>query len=391
MNYLLKIAVVLTLFSSLLGPSVRWPYSLPSLNIYIPDVFTALVALLTVINFRKIFKLIKNDPTSILFLIFTLFSFLTLIITPVYLSLNERVVSMLYLIRYCAYFSLYPASLYLISQKKSESEILRKTLYLVGIGFIILGWLQYFLYPDLRNLSYIGWDPHYKRIFGLIFDPNYLGLIFVIFFLLRHTAKKMVIKELVFQLLILVTIGFTYSRSSYLALLISLLYFAKVSKKLLIYATFAVIFIFSLILLPRPGGIGVKLERLFSIEERILNWQNAAKLINKYPLSGVGFNTLRYVRINVVALPQNWLTSHSAAGVDNSYLFVAATTGLIGLSIFLYFLFILFKGISITGKTVLIAIFVHSLFLNSLFFPSILVWFWLIAALEKVKSFKENN
>ena len=182
MNTLLKIAVVLLLFSSLLGPSVRWPFSLPPLNIYIPDIFAALVSLLTVINFRIIFKLIKNNPTSILFLTFAAFSFLTLIISPIYLSLNEKVISLLYLIRYCAYFSMYPACLYLISQKKSGSQILQKTLYLAGIGFIIIGWLQYFLYPDLRNLSYIGWDPHYKRIFALIFDPNYLGL-FLIYFI----------------------------------------------------------------------------------------------------------------------------------------------------------------------------------------------------------------
>ena len=391
MNKLIKITLALVIFSSLLGPSFKLPVDLPPINLYLSDIFVFVLSVLLCFKFRKIKSIFQKELPVQAFFAFIIFSLFTFFISPVNLTLFERLVSLLYVIRFSLYFSIYLGWRFFVANDKSDTKFLRKSLILTGLGFIATGWLQYFLYPDLRNLSYLGWDPHYKRIFALIFDPNYLGLILVLYFCLLHTKIKKNLKDWIVEAICLITIAFTYSRSSFTALLAAAFYFGLNSKKLLLYLSVILLFIFSLFILPRPAGEGVKLERLFSISERLSNWKSASLIIYRYPIFGIGFNTLRFARKSFNSLPEDWLTSHSAAGVDNSFLFVASTTGLTGLSLYLYFLFVLFKNLSISGKSVLIAVIVHSFFLNSLFFTFILIWLWSILALETKEEFKKNS
>ena len=93
----------------------------------------------------------------------------------------------------------------------------------------------------------------------------------------------------------------------------------------------------SAFLLPRPGGDGVKLERTFSIIQRWENYQAGFKLWQQ-PIFGLGFNTLRYYN-------QDYL-SHASAGQDSSLLFVAVTTGLVGLTAYLFWLKSIFFPVS---------------------------------------------
>ena len=385
MNKLIEITVGLTIFSSIFGPSIRLPINLPPLNIYISDILVGILVCLLSLRYRKINLIIKNDKPAKILIVFLVIALISLILSPINLTLTERLISSLYIGRFTSYFGIYLACLFLVENDKNSRKNLLKYLSITGITFLVVGWLQYVLYPDLRNLSYLGWDPHYKRIFGLIFDPNYLGLILVFYFFMLHTLNKLNPKGIFIQILCLVTIGFTYSRSSFLALFSSLIFLAYKNKNMLNYLGLSLILVFFIVLLPRPGGAGVKLERIFSVKERILNWQYATQLVIKNPILGVGFNTLRYAKKNYKELPDDWLTSHSAAGIDNSFLFVAATTGFIGLSVYLYFIYVLFNNSGVLGKTVLIAVVIHSLFLNSLFFSYILIWFWVIIAVDRIE------
>ena len=104
---------------------------------------------------------------------------------------------------------------------------------------------------------------------------------------------------------------------------------------------------------------------------------------------GVVFNPLRFNFRNSQYLREDWLTSHSAAGFDNSFLFVAASSGILGLIAYLGFLTALFLRLDATGKSLMIATAVHSLFLNSLFFTYFLVWFYLLSGLQQ--KFKEST
>ena len=83
---------------------------------------------------------------------------------------------------------------------------------------------------------------------------------------------------------------------------------------------------------------------------------------------------------------------HSAAGTDNSFLFILATSGLIGLTAFLYFLY---KVVSLSSSKLkknyfslvlfasIISLAINSLFINSLFFPQIMLWIWILAGLTE--------
>lgn len=379
-NKALIILVSLTIFSIVFGVLGKIPLNIAPISVYLTDIFAGLLAVIFLIkikfNIKRLWKIKSIQFASI----FILIAIASLLLTPINLSVYEKFISSLYLIRFTAYFLTFPCLLFLIKEKHITVGYLTKLLMTVGIILIIIGWLQYFLYPDLRNLYYLGWDPHYFRIFGSFFDPNYFGLMQVLFITLLISGKINKI-SLISLFASLVSLAFTYSRSSFLSLAASLSYFSIIKKK---YLYFLVLFMFisGLVLLPRPGGAGVELERLFSIEQRIENWKDTASIFIKHPLTGVGFNTLRYVRRNYQFLSEDWLTSHSAAGVDNSFLYVAVTTGILGLIIYVKMLFSAFQEVKLLGKLTTIAVIIHSLFLNTLFYPFVMIFLFTVWAID---------
>jgi hypothetical protein len=74
------------------------------------------------------------------------------------------------------------------------------------------------------------------------------------------------------------------------------------------------------------------------------------------------------------------VVSKAAAGMDSSLLFVAATTGIIGAAAYIYLLFSMIRN----GKksrfyiASFAALLVHSLFVNSLFYPWVMIWMWIL-------------
>jgi O-antigen ligase len=152
-----------------------------------------------------------------------------------------------------------------------------------------------------------------------------------------------------------------------------------------------IIFIISLTLLPRPGGEGVKLERVASFIQRVENWQTAINIWKNYSIFGVGFNNYRYAQHKLGFLIQpDWKITHAGAGVDNSFLFVLVTSGIIGEILFLNFwlrVLVASKSRLVVGS--LVAVFVHSLFINSLFYPWVMIWVWFLLDLP-IKEYKKH-
>lgn len=313
-------------------------------------------------------------------------SFLSLTFTSLDLGISERIISSLYLIRFAAYFSVYLTVAYLLKQRIMKKELMVKSLIWAGIIMAALGWLQYFLYPDLRNLFYLGWDPHYKRIFSTLLDPNFFGLMMALVFILliASTTSSILIKIMIFA-----TLLFTYSRSSFLSFILSIIYYSLAKRKYSLIVIVIIILGFGTILLPRPGGEGVKLERIFSLEERITSMKQGLEIFSDHPILGVGFNTLRYAKEEYGYLSSDWQTNHAGAGVENSFIFLAAATGSLGLISYILFLTYVFQKMSLIGRTTLVAIIVHSFFLNSLFFPPLMIWFWILTAMEYKQLFSQ--
>lgn len=101
----------------------------------------------------------------------------------------------------------------------------------------------------------------------------------------------------------------------------------------------------------------------------------------KYPLLGVGFNAYRYGLREMNLGNEQFLRSHGSSGNDASLLHVAATTGVIGLTFYIFFIFSLLKSSYPKNPLLFSAVgglLIHSLFSNSLFYPPILAWVMLM-------------
>ncbi len=241
-------------------------------------------------------------------------------------------------------------------------------------------------------MDYFGWDDHFYRLTGTILDPNFFGILMVIGLGLEFSAFSL--KPLAFgrKLFYLITLAFTYSRSSYLAWLVLLFgwginkifrpfhlqgglrkFFKIFTRSLTAYVVYfwlavsAVIFV----LMPRPAGEGGNLTRTFSIYSRINNWNQSWEIIKKNPVSGVGFNNMRIVNSQSSrSLKGSTVVNHADGGADNSFLFVWAATGIFGLISFIWLVS------SLRPWWLILPVCIHSVFNHSLFFPWVLLYIW---------------
>ena len=346
-NYLL---FGLFLFFSL-GMLARISFYGQQINGYIYEFVMLVILLLSFAKYRfkPVIEAYKKNKYLFWFFIF---SFITYCLYLGKYSNLENSVGFLYQIRLFFYviFFLY------------VKDIIPKQAIEIFITLTALASLtQYFLYPDLRNLIYSGWDPHLYRLFGVYFDTyvavTVYGLIF--FYLLfqkRTFASKIAL------LLYLFFIIMTFSRIGYLAFLITLLFvYIKKLKQFVLILSMAIVI---LIILPKPQGEGVNLIRYFSIQSRIADYKIASDIWKRYPIVGIGYNRIRYLK-NVD------LNSHSGASFSSSFMIIMVTTGIIG---FILFSFGIIKLITVSRLGVILMIFVSLISLadNALLHPFIL-------------------
>ncbi len=397
MMKILKILLVLILMAFPLGQLTRIPLGMGEVNIYFQDIligFLVISWLAFHILTKRPFQ--KNRLAKPIF-IFSFLAGLSLLVNFFNFSFREVVVSGLYLLRWIFYAGVYLVVSELVMLRYLDISKWKRGLISVGSAAAVLGLVQYFLYPDLRNLAYLGWDPHKYRVFGTFFDPAFLGLILVltIILIVDNLLSKIATRRLLlyaFYLLLstcYLTLALTYSRSSYLAYLVGVGIIAWMKKSARIFMAAVLLGVLTVFLLPRPpGSEGVRLEREESIKGRIKNWQESLIIFKDKPLLGVGFDTYRYVQRNYGFLNQaDWQESHAGAGADSSLLFVLATTGILGLAAFSYLTYMTYttyrKNLVITAS--LGALFIGSWFTNSLFYSWIMLWLWVLLGITEDK------
>lgn len=298
----------------------------------------------------------------------------------------ELTVGFLYLVRYLVYSFLFLVVFDLVGNLKNFQKFFQNCFFLWGVILSVLGICQYIFFPDIRSVSSLGWDLHYYRVVGPFLDPNFMGCL-----LSLAAVYFLALSRWPFLILTFISLLFTYSRGSYLSFFLgSFTVFTLKKREKIIFITI-IIFIISMILLPRPGGEGVKLERVVSFFQRVENWQTAIKIWERYPLLGVGFNNYRYAQRKFGFLSSaDWKFSHAGAGVDNSFLFILVTSGLIGEILFISFwLKIVSQAMRIkvfVDRLIVLAslatIFTHCLFINSLFFPWVMIWIWVLLGVK---------
>lgn len=313
------------------------------------------------------------------------------------LSHTEWIVSFFYLLRFIAYTSI---GLGIATLPKKYKRITWKLMLIGGALVVVAGYLQYFLYPSLRNLIYAGWDPHLYRMFATFLDPNFAGPFFALYFLLvfHSLLEKTGIKNrLLFGLLSLsafFAVILSFSRGAYVVLGVGFLVylFFRGYKRIAISIPILVILLGFLFAFFVPRGEGKNLLRTASTGARLASLQNTLTVFMKNPLVGVGFDSFRYAQHRYHLLRgEDWQQSHSGAGTNNSFLFVLATTGILGGICYGYFWLVLLLKTQVKLKkkephgilfiSLWITFLVSGLFENTLFYPSIMLWLWILVGL----------
>ncbi|KKP46800.1 MAG: hypothetical protein UR39_C0008G0032 [Candidatus Woesebacteria bacterium GW2011_GWA1_33_30] len=315
------------------------------------DVFVVILTLITILKKPKYPNWYKYFLTFILFCVFSLiFNY----------QLTE-LKSILYLVRLISYsfIAVYVFNFY-------RKQIINSYLLILSCVSATLGWLQYIFLPDVRFLKNFGWDDHLYRMVGTFFDPTYLALIILLGIIIAVYKKH----TKIFYFL-LISLAFTYSRSTYLALGLFLLY----KRKFLAIAFFAI----TVLLLPKMLSEGTDFGRVVSSQNKLSNYVETFKVIKKSPAIGVGFNNFCFARTNIE------INSHACFGSDSSLLLILATTGVIGLFLFISFVLRVTSLAHTTYYIILttsfVVVLVHSLFANSLFYPHIMFWLFSLVGL----------
>lgn len=332
--------------------------------------------------------------------IFPIIGLLSLSLNSLWLKPTELLISSFYLIRWVSY-----ASLFVIVSgfDKGFKKIISYCLFIGGLFIVVAGYAQYFFYPDLHPLFYLGWDIHMYRMFSTFLDPNFTGAFLVLYGLfvsglilqeVRRGRFKISVFLMGILVLTFVAVFLTFSRSALVMLVVGFVVFLiLIKRKRLIFVVLAAILLFAIIASPKFNVENINLFREASSKARLDNYSLALKLALDRPILGVGFNSYRYAKRSY-GIASGWTNapSHADAGVDNSFLFVLVTTGILGLSAYLWMwigilqrAFRLYRyKLNIWPVVVvssIISLFINSFFINSLFYSAIMFWVWIFVGL----------
>lgn len=353
-------AWILTL-SLVSGQLIRIPIGQGAVTLLDLVVFFFVCVNLGKINFKKMPFFVKAA------FLFMAVAALSLLLSPLQLDLAQRTISFSYLLRFGSY----------IMFGWIFKDRLMEVLKLSGFSLAVLGLLQFIIFPDLGFLKTLGWDPHFFRLVSTFLDPNFIGAFLVL--TLIQVRRNYVLFALVYLALLL-----TFSRSSYGMFFISFTTLALILKSFRLQILTVLLFaglILGFFLYSRLISLPRNIDRDASASFRITTWTQGWQLFEKHPILGIGFNAYRYAIKEYKLGDGQFLTSHGSGSNDASLLFVASTTGIIGLFSYLFFLF------SLSGNKLMIpaltGLLFHSLFANSLFFPPILLWIIIASGIPK--------
>lgn len=393
-----------------LGQFSRLPLPLASdVAIYLNDLLIPLLLLISSVYLIGIKKRFDLPPFWGLLFFWVTLGFLGSIFSLAvgFLSGSQVLIGSLYLIRFIEYVFLY-AAIYNLAKIYGRPFIQTSLFLMIGSGFIFatLGLLQYKYFPDFSQFAGFGWDPHFYRVLSTFFDPNFAGLFLTLTLILMIATILLTSVNRLLKLLLTVmmpviglAIVLTFSRSSYLALVVGL---AVVSFFKSIKIILAGLILACLILLFIPR-VQERVIGAINIDEtaklRLENYSKTLVIVKDHWITGVGFDNFRYAQSHYGFLSDKrgvlGTGGHSGSGSDSSLLLVFATTGILGLTVFLIFLGSIFyqsiklfwqktatsKALHLAVLASLSAIAIHCQFVNSFFYPWIMLWFFTLLGL----------
>ena len=329
------------------------------------------------------FKLTKPTLWIKTAFIFICIAIVSLLLTPLALTQNELFTAFSYTIRFFLYIFLgwliYSGA---FNSLKNNTQLV---LIISASILAILGFAQFIFLPDLSFLIKYGWDPHYSRAASTFFDPNFLGSFLVLSLITLTKQKRGKIFYALFTFLYIALLV-TFSRGAYLAFLSGFLAYSVLNKSL--QWGIVTIFLFLVLMLgftsyQKQVAEPRNIDRDKSALARLDTWQQGIALFQLHPMLGVGFNAYRYGIREYNLGNEQFLNSHGSSTNDSSLLYVASTTGSIGLISYLIFLGTLIKQKNTLLTSALFALLAQSFFANTLFYPHLLIAIILMAIARK--------
>ncbi len=203
---------------------------------------------------------------------------------------------------------------------------------------LVFGLLQFFIFPDMRQLKLLGWDDHYYRLISTLLDPGITGLVIIYFIILNFFAyqkKVWPFQQSKYALVMLAgsttlattATALTFSRASYLALALSTGLLFVMNRRALgtrinaILIVTIVVFFSTLGLFKlgfgQVGGEGVLLTRVSTVWARYENTMTTAGQLSWSEwLWGKGLYSPLSEKLVVSShfqdrsyLPDNWLVT----------------------------------------------------------------------------------
>lgn len=357
-------------------------------NYYIFDLATAILAFYGIIHFL-VNRNLKVPRYSVLFFIFSLLAGASLLINFYRYGESEGLTAGFYLVRYVTYllsglvvYNMFVAKY--ITWGQLERYLSISALFLCAVGLI-----QLTVLPDFSVLDpALGWDPHKNRVASTFFDPNFLGayLVMVLTLILGSILEGRKDRfRIISTAILLIFIFLTFSRSAWAMLAVVIFILGLYKNRKLLFLSLLLAFL-AYFLVPRAQTrISGITDPADSARFRLVSWKNALQISQDNLLTGVGFNAYRYAQKDYGFLTIDNISSRSGAGADSSLLFVLATTGIFGALIYASALaFPFLDSVASQRKyrlviiSLLPALMLESLFINSLFYPQIMFIMYLV-------------
>ncbi len=250
-------------------------------------------------------------------------------------------------------------------------------------------------------------------------DSNILGIYLsalapLVFGLtLYYYQKEKKALMLMVSFVALVGIALTYSRPTLLAIYIALFFLGIARKDKRMVILLITLLLIAPFLLPKSVKDWAKEAnynpfRFMCNDDRIAVYRNSLNMIKEHPFTGLGVNTyMKNYKNYREPVEYRGIVTKDYMYAHNNFLHMAAEIGLIGLGIFIWLLYKLFRQcgdiykrlkdeylriVSLSLSTCLIAFLVNGLTESSLYYSRVAIIFWYIAGLSlALKKFSYAN
>jgi O-antigen ligase len=221
-----------------------------------------------------------------------------------------------------------------------DLNIILRTLAVIGVTIAILTLVQSFVTGIMhgREWIYVGEQALVNRAGSLGIDPNEvaatLATLLPVFFFLFDNEKNSTLRRMLYLWgipLAVLTVFLTYSRGGFICLLAAFfLIFKKRVQAKYVIGFVALLFIIVVFV---PFSFWERVASTGTTDTtgqgRVIIWEAAFNMIQAHPFTGIGFGQFGY------AFGQYGRQSYYYLSSQNTYLGIAAETGLINLFVFL--------------------------------------------------------